>query len=1058
MLCVSCGVVLAPGARFCSACGQKQPESAAAAPIVTSAERRQLTALYCEIQGSVRGLSPNLQDDFLRRMGDVLLRYGGKVIQVRPRSTLAYFGFPTAHEDDADRAVRAALDIREVVLQEVNVASGHNEPDSGLRIKLAVHTGMAVVGGERDAQGAENYSLGDAAGVASRLPGLDLPYGILVSGATAALLKQVCTWEGETEVDLRGVDEPLILHGLLHAKHTSGSGGRHAVSVPLQGRDTEQVQLREAWASTANPGQGAAVLLVAEPGMGKSLSVVHFLRDVVSNGGVVHRMDCSAYQAHSPWHPVVAWLKEQCQWRTTDDVAAKSQKLKDLFFSEAGNTSVSALALALGLPVAPDDPVMGLAPTVVRALAEQAVCRWLVQSHGENAAVVVFEDVHWADPTTLEFIRQLMAHRLCVVLTARPEFNVPPNYPQGFVQRLELRELASSDGLRVAMEATGGKPLPAEILNDILRATDGNPFFIVEYTRAVIDSGRLIELPDRYEVVGAVPAGLIPGSLRDTLTARLDRTGPARSVARYASVIGRTFNLALLDAVYPEGPQSVASAMGVLLRAGLVREVDGAAEPTYEFQHALVQVTAYESMLRREREGIHANVAESLDKTFPATAAQQPELVARHLTESRQWVPAIQRWLQAAMRGIGQCAYAETLAQVAEAEALLQHIPPTQSQALELALLSVKGPALIATTGFGSDQVGVVYARTQALCAGMDDRPETFPSLWGNWVYNLVRGRLDVSLAYSQRMWTMGVALNASAMQVEGAWTSGNASFWSGQLRPAEQWLDKAVALYDREAHASHAGLFGQDPGVAAHCYLSMVLTYRGNIAEGRAHLAAADQLAQQINHPFSTAWVRAFDHMYGLACDKNHALVASRKTLDYCYEQSTPFWIAAGHVVHGWAVFHLEDRAAGLEELRMGIAIYQSTGSLLVQGVWQALLADCLANMGLIDEAMDALNEGMRCAQSTGEHLASALLGMAKGVLTAATGDRDGALTQLSQALDVADACAAHWVSMQISSALVSLNPGNEAHRARLAASFNTVQGAEGLPAWENARTLLAL
>ena len=1056
MYCVSCGAALAQGARFCSACGQKQAEASPhSTHVFQQAERRQVTALYCEIQGFIRGLPPVVQDGFLRHMGEVLVRYGGRVAQVRPRSTLAYFGYPTAHEDDPDRAVRAALDIRDVVLPAAIQAGGEGVETTALRIKLGVHTGMAVLGGEKDHNGMEHFALGDAAGIASRLPTVDLPYGILVTESTVRLLKEPCVWEGVTEVDLRGIDEPIHVHGLLRSDANVRS---KADMVTLQGRDTEQDHLHAAWASSDPVHCGAAVVLVAEPGMGKSLSVAHFSRGVRAQGGVVHRMDCSPYQSHSAWYPFVAWLKDQLQWRAADDDDQRWHKLKAFLPTDAPANTASALGHTLGLPVAPHDPVLGLAPTVVRALAEQAVGRWLVDSHGTHAAVVVVEDVHWADPTTLDFIRQLSGLPLCVVLTARPEFVLPPTLQHDRMQWLQLKELPPVAGTQVAIEAAAGKRLPMGILENILRATDGNPFFIAEYTRAVIDSGRLVEHPDRYELVGEIPAGLIPGSLRDTLTARLDRTGPARSVARHASVIGRIFSRALLDAVHPQGPAAVASGLDVLLRAGLVRQVGAAHETTYEFQHALVQVTAYESMLRREREGIHARVAECLDRGFAATALQQPELVARHLTESRQWVPAVQRWLQAATRSLGRCAYAETLAQVAEGHALLRQVAAPDADGLELALLSVQGPALIATTGFGSDQVGAVYARTQALCADLSDRPETFPSLWGNWVYNLVRGRLDLSLAYAERMWTMGETLNASAMRVEAAWTYGNASFWSGNLRSAEHWLDKAVALYDPQAHASHAAHFGQDPGVAAHCYQSMVLTYQGRISEGRDHWAAADRLAQKLNHPFSTAWVLAFDHMHGVACDKAHALQASRRTLDFCYAQATPFWIAAAHVVHGWATFHLSDREAGLEELRMGLAMYESTGSLLVQGVWMGLLADCLANLGRLEEAEAALDDGMRRARLTGEHLGSVQLGTAKAMLAAAQGRGDEAVVLLTQALDVAEACGATWVALQVSCALLSLEPGHPTHLARLARDFHAVSGGEGLPAWEQARVLLSL
>ena len=1056
MFCISCGAALPPGARFCSVCGQQQLAALRAPAVASVAESRQVTALFCEVRGALVRASPHVLDELMRRMGDVLVRYGGSIVRTRPCSILAYFGYPTAHENDPDRAVLAALDIRDAALPAAWALAGPDADAAALNIQLGVHTGMAVLGGEKDHGGVEHFALSDAAGVASRLTALTLPYSLLVTDATVRLLKQACTWAGCTDVDLRGIDEPLQVHGLLNAQASSAAGAGVA-SVALQGRHAEQDCLRGAWALTAQGQPGMAVLLVGEPGMGKSLSVAHFSRDARAQGGVVFRLDCSAYQSHSPWYPLVVWLKEQLRWQPQDGEAQKWAKLNAWLPPDAPMHTAGALGHLLGLPLAPSDPVLGLAPTVLRALAEQAVGRWLVRAHGQHTTVVVVEDLHWADPTTLDFIRQLMGLSLSVVLTARPEFVLPTAWQSLPVHRLLLTALPPAVGQQVATEAAGGKRLPVAIVDNILQTTDGNPFFITEYTRAVIESGRLLEHADCYELVGEIPAGLIPESLRASLTARLDRTGPARNVARYASVLGRVFSRALLAAVHPQGLAAVVSGLEVLLRGGLVRPLEDVQEPTYEFQHALVQVTAYESMLRREREGIHARVAACLDQQFPAIATQHPELVARHLTESRQWVPAVQRWVQAALRSLGQCAYAETLAQVDEGLALLPQVSPQDVHGLELALLSVQGTALIATTGFGSDQVGAVYARTQDLCATLSDRPETFPSLWGNWVYNLVRGRLEQSLSYAEHMWAMGETLDADAMRVEAAWTRGNASFWLGRLHAAERWLDKAVALYDPQAQASHAAQFGQDPGVAAHCYQSLALTFQGRISEGRAHWAAADRLAQQLNHPFSTAWVLAFDHMYAVACNPAHALQASQRTLDFCYAQATPFWIASAHVVHGWATFHAGDREAGLQELRMGMALYSATGSLLVQGVWMGMLADCLAQLGRFDEAEQALREGMQSARRTGERLSIVQLGTAQAMLAAAQGRVPQALELLHEAQDLAEACGAHWIALPVSCALLSLEPKHPSHLARLARDFHAVSGAEGLPVWEQARVLLS-
>ena len=1056
MFCVSCGVTLVPGARFCSACGQRQSEApavAAAAP--TAMEHRQITALSCELVGELREVPIQLTETFRHHMVEVLNRLGGRVIQVKPVSTLVYFGYPVAHENDPERAVLAALEIRDVALPELNQQlSKAGLPN--IRVRLAVHTGMAVLNGAQDPGGSESFAVGDAPNVVSRLPGISSAPDVMVTQATRRLLKGSYEWTPEQEVDLRGLDEPLLVQGAVRVLKSAGFSALVSDLPPMSGRATELASLQSLWtACSESATKTRPVAVVAEPGMGKSLLLAHFAREVLQSGGTVHRVECAAYQARTAWYPFLVWMEAVLRLHPDDDTDTRLNKLRAGLPTTLAADAIGVVAHALSVSCPEASAVVHLAPAVLKARAEAVVAEWLCGSVAGPVPVLVVEDLHWADPSTLEFFKVLATKRLFVVLTHRPDYMPPAHLSGDAVLYIRLKELLGALGQRVAMSVTGGKPLPDNLLATILASTDGNPFFIAEYTRAVLDSGRLIEHPDRFELVGDVPAGLIPGSLRDSLAARLDRLGSVRGIARYAAVIGRRFDRGLLAVVAPDGSAEVDRGVSVLLGAGLIRALDGSGD-TFEFQHALVHVAAYESMLRREREAIHAKVAESLDVHFPKLAQAQPELVARHLTESRQWVPAIQRWLQAAMRSLGKCSYAETLAQLGEGQALLRQLPAAEAAGLELALLSVQGPALIATTGFGSDQVGEIYTRTQSLCTAIGDRPETFPSLWGNWVYNLVRGNLDASQSYSRRMWAMGEALGASAMQVEAAWTHGNASFWKGNLAEAEFWLRKAVALYDMPTHSVHAVHFGQDPGVAARCYLSLTLVYQGRLKEGRAEWVEGHRLAERLNHPFSTAWILAFDFMDTLPIDMSHALTASQKTLDFCYMQGTPFWIASSHVVHGWATCQLLDPVAGLEELRTGLQMYQSTGSLLVQATWFAKLAECLVNVGRFDEAEEALEEGMARARSTGEHLASVQLALVRSRVLAARGERDQALAVLQQALDVADACRSGWLAMSVSIALVELNPGHAASRERLSRDLASIEGGQGYPAWEKARRLL--
>jgi tetratricopeptide (TPR) repeat protein len=462
-------------------------------------------------------------------------------------------------------------------------------------------------------------------------------------------------------------------------------------------------------------------------------------------------------------------------------------------------------------------------------------------------------------------------------------------------------------------------------------------------------------------------------------------------------------------------------------------------------------------MLRRERENMHARVASRLDAVFPAWAERHPALVARHLTESRQWVPAAQRWLAAALRSLASCAYGESIAQANEGLALIRHMEGEGAAAMELALRSTLGPALIASTGFASDIVGQTYARAEALCSVVGDRPEAFPSLWGNWVYNLVSARLDVSLGYAQRMHAMGTACGSSAMLVEACWTRGNTHLWLGELAAADHWLAQAEAHYDFDAHGANAVHFGQDPGVAAACYRSMTLLHQGRLGDARQAWLQAQALGVRRDHPFSTAWVLAFDHMTGMNCNPTHALQASQRTLDFCYTQGAPFWIAAGHAVHGWAACKLGNRDEGLRELRMGMAMYEAIGSSLVQPEWHALLAECHLMAGEIDEAQGVIESGLVKAHRNRERLSDITLHTLRGECAVQSHDWAGAQAALETAIRIADECGAGWRRLLASTHLHRVYARTGQHeRSALAHHLSQVSGGDHLVGVQAAMGLL--
>jgi predicted ATPase len=769
-------------------------------------------------------------------------------------------------------------------------------------------------------------------------------------------------------------------------------------------------------------------------------------------------ISCSPYHSSTEFHPFADWMEDRLGIEPEDSAALRFGKLSRGLPAQQHADDLLLMAALLSIPLPADRTAPNLAPAVAKQRTDLAVAAWLL-GQGSGVPVVVCEDVHWADPTTLGFLAWLASQPLLLVLTFRPEFNDPQLLALPALIRLDLKRLPGAHGEAIIQRVTGGKALPLAIVKTILASTDGVPFFVEEFTRSVLESGHLIEKDQHFELAGDLPVGLIPGSLRDSLTARLDRLGPARSIARHAAVIGRRFDVDLLSSVVPEGGTAVADGLHSLIETGLVHAVN-ANRGEYEFQHALVQVAAYESMLRRERVEIHGRVAASIDAAFPEVAERQPALVARHLTESLQWGPAANRWLLAGGRSLMRSANLEAIAQLKEGIALLPNLRPDESVPLELALLTTMGPALIATTGFGSEAVGQTYARTRQLCDVLGDRPEAFPSLWGSWVYNHVRGNCRTGLQYAKHMLAMGQKTGLDSMLIEAWWTLGDSHYWLGELEEADRCLAEATAIYDPQRHAVNAVYYGQDPGVAAECYRSYSLWMLGYPDQSLAALERCRILAAQRNHVFSTAWAMAFEFMvYMYRRQPSAALESVDRTLAFCIEQGTPFWISAGYVVRGWARALLGEADAGIQEMQQGMEMYEMIGSLVVQPLWYALLAEALMQAGRHVEARNAIDTGLVKALQNDEKVSEIELWVAQGDLDQRQYPAEPARARLSysRALEVAHVCGARSMALRAATRLHPLlAQDGQAQSSTLPTLMDGFAEGHDTPDWQAARAAL--
>ena len=1035
MNCLDCGADAPPTASFCAHCGRALRPAGTPAQAKAHHERRQLTILFCDLVGST-GLSNALDAEDLQTLilryqqacSEVVQRLDGSIAQYLGDGLLVYFGFPNAYEDNPTRALRCALGMLDAMTC-LNDSLGL-QGEQRLRVRIGIHSGVVVIGAMGGQGRQERLAIGEAPNIAARLQGLAEPDCIVISAATLKLIAGDYAKVDLGEVALKGIERPVHAYAMHRQAQPSERQLDPIGPAPMFGRESELARLRAAW-QQARAGTGTVVAIRGEPGMGKSLLLRHLLADIADSGGSSHTLRCSPYHSNASFQPLLDWLEQRLGITLEDSAAERFAKLQAGWPGPPHADDLCLMAGLLSIPLPAGHVAPNLTPVVAKQRTDARVMTWLrggsaLTATGSAAPVaVICEDLHWADPGTLAFLldfcNQIERQPVLLVLTFRTEFSHPGFSELPLLLAINLKRLPSQQSQAIIDRLTGGKTLPPLIVQTILERTDGVPIYLQEYTRTVLESGQLIEHADRYELQGDLPVGLIPSSLRDSLTARLDRLGPARRVAQHAAVIGRRFGLDLLGAILPEGPDVATQGLVRLTESGLVY-ADPDSRDECEFMHALMQLAAYESMLKRDRHEIHALVANRIDGVFPDLAERQPALVARHLTEAQQWGPAAARWLHAGGRSLTRSANLEAVAQLREGLALLVHLPPAQAAPLELALLSTIGPALIATTGFGSPEVGQTYARTRELCETLGDRPEAFPSLWGSWIYYHIRGELRTGQGYARRMLAMAQATDSDAMWVEAFWTQGNSHYWLGELQEADRCLAATSAMYNADRHAANRFLYGQDPGVAAECYRAYSLWQLGLPDQSLAAVERARALAARDDHAFSVAWVLTFEFgVYMYRREPAPLLAAADRCLAFCIEQGTPFWIALAQIVRGWARVMQGEFEAGITEMRAALALYDMIGSLVVQPFLHALLAEALMHAGHHDEARAAIETGLAQATRQQEKISEIDLWIAQGDLDQRQhpGRPELAETAYLKAAALATSCGARSLALRTATRL---------------------------------------
>jgi class 3 adenylate cyclase/predicted ATPase len=949
----------------------------------SEAQRRQLTVLFCDLVDSTplaRQLDPEEYREVIRAYqtagADVIQRFDGYIAQYLGDGLLVYFGYPQAHEDDAQRAVRAGLEI----LDAIAPLKARLAADKGLRlaVRLGIHTGLVVVGAMGARGRREALAVGDTPNITARLQGLAAPDTVVISDATWRLVQGYFACDDLGSQFLKGVETPVQAYRVLG---TSEAQSRLDVVsprglTPLVGRETEVTLLHERWAQ-ARDGLGQVVVLSGEAGIGKSRLVMAVKEYVAGEPHTRWECRCSPYFQDSALYPLIDRSQRALQFGRDESPETKFQKLEAALerYGLAQPDTVGLWAAFLSVPLADSYPPLNLTPQRQKQQTLEAIVALLLALAAEQPVLFIVEDVHWIDPSTLEFlallIDQVPTARLLTLLTCRPEFSAPWGF-RAHLTPLTLTRLPQPQVAQMSVRVAGDKALPPEVVEQIVAKTDGVPLFVEELTKTVLESGLLQEAEERYELTGPLPPMAIPATLHDSLMARLDRLATVKDVAQLGSTIGRTFAYELLQGVSPLDDATLQHGLRQLVEAELVYQRGVPPQATYTFKHALVQDVAYQSLLRSTRQQYHQCIAQVLAERFPETVETQPELLAHHYTEAGLSALAVGYWQRAGQRASERSAYVEAVSHLCKGVAVLQVLPDTPARLQqELALQTTLGPAFIATRGYGAPEVAQAYTRARELCRQMGETPDLFPVLRGLWVFHEARTELQVARELAEQLLVLAQRLQDPVHLIEAHRALGNTLFWLGEFAPARIHLEQGMALYDFRQHRSLAFLYGTDPAVICLSYAAWALWLLGYPDQARRSSAEALTLAQELSHSPSLAVALVWTTFLHQSC-REVLMVQERAEalMDLAAEQGFQFWLAVGTMRRDWVLVQQGRQSAEeMAQLRQRMAAYCASGAEPERAYWLVLLAEAQGTDGQADEGLGLLREAVGVVKKSGAH-----------------------------------------------------------------------------------------
>jgi len=927
------------------------PGAPPSSPAVGDGERRQLTVMFCDMVGFTElagRVDPEVLQNVIRQYEDIcaacITRYEGYVFQRLGDGIVAFFGFPLAHEGEAERALRAGLEIIDALATTTMADVGR------LQVRIGVATGVVVV------SALERSAVGETMNLAARLQSIAEPGSIVASEKVHRLAGGTFTYDDLGERTLKGIartSRAYRVTGVSDVASRFDAATQDGVA-PLVGREQELALLLANW-SAAQRGQGRMVMLNGEAGIGKSRMLSALCDRLDAMGAAILPFQCSPFHTNSALHPSVSSLTRALHFTHDEPVESKLDKLEALVVGHFGlpREDVRFVAEVLSVPSLERYGPVALSARRHKEESLRALVDITAAAARKTPSLMLFEDAHWADPSSLELL-DLLVDRLpqlplLVVLTHRPEFHARwAQLPH--VTSLDLSRLKRDESRAIITRLASGKTLPARLVDEIIEKADGVPLFVEEVTKSLLESGDLVEEADRYVYSGLAAGLAVPATLRDSLMARLDRVTAVKEIAQIGATIGREFSYGLLAAVSPMPRSALDEGLDRLIDSGLAFRRGRIPDATFTFKHALVQDAAYDSLLKSRRQVLHAAIAQVLGERYPGTAESAPELLARHYTAAGMDEQAVGFWRRAAESALRRVTFPEAIAHLRAGLACAERLPAGPARDLaELTLRTQLGPALLAHRGWAHSEVSQVLEPAWELAKSLAHTESYLPVLHGLWVHHMSGCRLTTSIQWAERMLDFAVRADDEGLEIAGRRAAMTSYFWKGDLLRARENGDVVVAKYDPVRHGQIAQRTHSDPLTGDGIYRAQYLWMLGYPDQARVVYEATIDHARRRSHPFDVAFAltlgaQVFDYRGEPLPLLQHADEAERVGREFGVPLMSEIMaeISKGE---GWL---LEGRFAdSVEQLREAIHRLNGTGHRVWVAYLDARLGEALALSG---------------------------------------------------------------------------------------------------------------